>query len=152
MSRSSKIEALRRLAERPGTEAEGLVAKAMLEKLGAKPWRPFNAADWPAGKRLIYNYWAYDNESGTMMKQPPKMIQGQWWMRIKFDRLKEPRWVPVTSDHYGCHLMTEELTHEQHKDTWGFDWRKSERELWEKLNAAGIYDTRISAEMKQVSA
>lgn len=33
MSRASRIEALRRLAERPGTEHEGLVARKMLERL-----------------------------------------------------------------------------------------------------------------------
>jgi hypothetical protein len=36
MSISSKIAALRALAERPGTDAEGQVARAMLEKLNAK--------------------------------------------------------------------------------------------------------------------
>lgn len=36
VSRASRIEALRRLAERPGTEHEGLVARKMLKRLKAK--------------------------------------------------------------------------------------------------------------------
>jgi hypothetical protein len=31
------------------------------------------------------------------------MINSQWWMLIKFDRLKTARWVPVTSS-LGCHI------------------------------------------------
>lgn len=47
LDRERKIAALRRLAERPGTEAEGIAARAALERLGASdlstadPWELF---------------------------------------------------------------------------------------------------------------
>ena len=78
----------------------------MLDKFGARAcWtpKPFDPADWPLGTRVFYCYWCYSNKAGTMCKQAPKWADGKWWMRIKFDYLKQARWVPVTS-HLGCHL------------------------------------------------
>lgn len=144
MKNRRTIEALKRLAERPGTPAEGEVARAMLEKLGVRHVKDFDPAEWPEGKRVFYNYWAYFNEAGAVCKQPHKIQRGQIWLRIKFDRLKQARWVPVSSEHYGCHLTEQPMTREESKDTWNFDWRENERELWERLNRAGIFDERKS--------
>src|SRR6185437_9694615 len=104
-NRHRTIESLRRLADRPGTVAEGEAARKLLEKLGPNEWvpKPFDAVLFPAGTTVFYCYWAYDNQRGVVCKQPPKMQRGNWWMRIKFDRLKQPRWVPVTSI-VGCHI------------------------------------------------
>jgi hypothetical protein len=104
-NKSQTIESLRRLAERPGSPNEGEVARRLLEKLGAKFWnpRPFDPSMFPAGTVVFYCYWCYKNDRGVIRTKPPKRIQGQWWMLIKFDRLKQARWVPVTSD-LGCHL------------------------------------------------
>lgn len=109
-NRSKTIEALRRLAERPGTPEEGDTARLFLEKLSGKKraWipHPLNPAMFPPGTRIYYCYWCYENDAGTVRAKPAKMIEGQWWMLIKFDRLKTPRWVPVTSK-LGCHVALE---------------------------------------------
>ncbi len=42
-----KLQALQNLAERPGTEAEGRVARAMLEKLTGRPYTPQRPAPPP---------------------------------------------------------------------------------------------------------
>lgn len=49
MSDHRKLAALRALAERPGTEAEGRVARAMLDRLEVK-----RHADTPEGERSIW--------------------------------------------------------------------------------------------------
>ncbi len=110
-NRSKTIESLRRLAERPGTPAEGDTALRLLEKMGAKMppryvGRIFSLGQFPRGTRIFYCYWCYDNDQGTIDCNRPKVIDGQIWMRIKFDRLKAPRWVPVTSKR-GCHIALE---------------------------------------------
>ena len=110
-NRRRTIESLRRLAERPGTKAEGETARRLLEQMGGKPKQsfpipPFNPSTFPPGTRIFYCYWCYANDAGTIRKPPPRWIQGQWWMYIKFDRLKQPQWVPVTSAK-GCHIATE---------------------------------------------
>jgi hypothetical protein len=104
-NKQKTIESLRRLAERPGSPNEGEIARALLEQLGAKFWkaRPFAPSLFPPGTVVYYCYWCYRNDRGVVRTKPPKVIQNQWWMLIKFDRLKQARWVPVTSE-LGCHL------------------------------------------------
>lgn len=51
---SRKIDALRRLAERPGTEHEGIVARAMLAKLQAKQAAAGGFRDYEAEYRAAY--------------------------------------------------------------------------------------------------
>ena len=68
-------------------------------------------------------------------------------MRIKFDRLKQPRWVPVTSN-LGCHLgFTPFVGNEKgvlyHKD---IDWEETYRKMLEKFKAYGIDVSRIERE------
>jgi len=46
MSLLSRIESLRRLAERPGTEHEGAVAREMLARLEAKCVNPSEQERW----------------------------------------------------------------------------------------------------------
>lgn len=140
-NRKKTIEALRRLADRPGTPHEGEVARRFLELFGGKEWipRPFVASDFPVGARIFYCYWCYKNESGIVCKQPPKMIRNQWWMRIKFDNLKQPRWVPVTSD-LGCHLGFNPFKGNEkdilyHMD---IDWEETFRKMMEEFKSNGI--------------
>jgi hypothetical protein len=107
-NRRRTIESLKRLAERPGTPAEGETARRLLEKMGeniSPPYigRVFTIANFPRGTRVFYQYWAYENATGAIACDLSKVIQGQIWMRIKFDHLKQARWVPVTSKR-GCHL------------------------------------------------
>lgn len=108
--RSKTIESLRRVAERPGSPNEGEIARRLLEQLGVKPWtaRPFDPLDFPKGTRVFYCYWAYENTPGTIVSDNVKTQRSANsgtgpWMRIKFDYLKQPRWVPVISP-LGCHL------------------------------------------------
>lgn len=105
-NRHKTIESLRRLAERPGTPEEGKTARRLLEKMvGTLPGnRPFNADEFPLLAEVWYAYWCYRNEHGYIAAKQPKIAQGQTWMRIKFDHLKQPRWVPITSTGCGCHL------------------------------------------------
>lgn len=144
-----KRQALRNLAERPGTEAEGEVARAMLAKLDKAPtteeeyidrFRDFlktgsmdDLADavgprtcdcgtkyqtfstctnhalhermraqapvlFPKGTRIYYNCWAYPaNDPGTVVGYCKK--PDMWgWIRVKFDRLKNPLAVPIWHD------------------------------------------------------
>ena len=116
-NRRKTIESLRRLAERPGTPSEGETARLLLEKMGGKPKvsfpvHPFIATNFPKGTVIYYCYWCYPNNRGTICSKPPKMIQGEWWMLIKFDRLKQARWVPVTSKK-GSHIRTEPFIGEE---------------------------------------
>ena len=115
-NRRQTIESLRRLAERPGTPAEGETARRLLEKMGAKPKKSypvigFNPSAFPPGTHIFYCYWCYANIPGIVRKLPPRWIQGKWWVHIKFNHLKQPRWVPVTSAK-GCHISTEKFTGE----------------------------------------
>ena len=82
-----------------------------------------------------------------MCKQAPKWIQGKWWMRIKFDRLKQPRWVPVTSE-LGCHLGLKPFEGNDcevlyHRD---IDWEETYRKMLEEFRAHGIDVSRFESE------
>jgi hypothetical protein len=113
-NRRQTIESLRRLAERPGTKAEGETARRLLEAMtaGMPQPKPFNLSEFPRGTEIWYAYWCYWNCRGTVRTKPPKMIQGKWWMLIKFDHLKQARWVPVTSGK-GCHISKRPFTAEE---------------------------------------
>src|ERR1700677_2577305 len=144
--RSKTIASLRRLIERPGTPQEGETARRLLEMMGGKDWvpRPFIPSMFPVGTVIYYCYWGYENERGTIRTKPPKLIQGQWWMLIKFDRLKNPFWVPVTSE-LGCHLgLTPFVGNEQkvlyHRD---IEWEETYRKMLEEFRAAGIDVSRL---------
>lgn len=102
-NRAKTLASLRRLAERPGTKHEGDTARRMLERMGEWQGRAFDPAAFPPKTEVYYCYWCYRNERGIVRKPAPKKLQGQWWMLIKFDSLKSPRWVPVTSK-LGCHI------------------------------------------------
>ena len=65
--------------------------------------RAFNPADFPWGTEVWYSYWCYRNQHGVIVSQKTLIEQGETWLRIKFDYLKQARWVPVTSRH-GCHI------------------------------------------------
>jgi hypothetical protein len=111
--RRKTIASLRRLAERPGTPAEGELARRLLEKMSTAPKRtvkPFLAAEFPRGTAVFYNYWAYrENDPCQIVGKEPKVAEGQTWLRMKFDSLKQPRWVPVTSA-MGCHISRTPLS------------------------------------------
>ena len=115
-NRRRTIAALRRLAERPGTPHEGIVAKIMLERMaGNSPQpKPFRLADFPLGTAVFYNYWAYpQNDPCTIAAGRRGVLHqtcaGQTWMRLRFNHLKQPRWVPVTSVK-GSHISKEPLS------------------------------------------
>ena len=104
-NRRQTIESLRRLAARPGPTAEGETAQRLLEKMagnGPVP-KPFNLADFPRGTRIWYAYWCFRNVPGTIIGREAKIFEGRVWLRIKFDHLKTPMRVPVTSGK-GCHI------------------------------------------------
>lgn len=105
-NRHKTIESLRRLAERPGTPAEGETARRLLEEMvGKLPHsRLFNTEEFPLLTEVWYAYWCYRNVHGFVAGKQPKIIEGKTWVRIKFDHLKQPRWVPVTSKDCGSHL------------------------------------------------
>lgn len=126
-----KIAALRALAERPGTEAEGAVAREKLAKLmAASPAPPTTIMDsfadtirsavdrcvareelraeiqrrFKPGDLVYYNRWAYAaNEAGIVKGYPKPTTDNAAWLRIKFDRLKTARNVPIFSED-GWHL------------------------------------------------
>lgn len=112
--RRKTIAALRRLAERPGTPAEGETARRLLEKMAPmRTVKPFLSAEFPRGVAVFYNYWAYrENEPCLIVGKEPKLIDGKTWLRMKFDKLKQPRWVPVTSV-MGCHISRTPLPSEE---------------------------------------
>ena len=154
--RSRTIEALRRLAERPGTPAEGETAHRLLEMMGAVEWnaRPFDVAIFRPGATVFYCYWCYRNARGTICKQPPRSRRGQWWMRIKFDHLKQPRWVPVTSL-LGCHLSLEPFAGNEEETLYrmDLDWQEHDRAFMARLAALGIFLTPArDREMLEISA
>jgi hypothetical protein len=130
--KAKTIASLRRLAERPGSPNEGEIARRLLEQLGAKAWvgRPFNPVEeFFSGATIYYCYWAYRNERGVICKQAPKMQRGEWWMRIKFERLKQARWVPVTSP-LGCHLSLTPFEGNEQETLYRMDleWEEHDRE------------------------
>lgn len=134
--KAKTIASLRRLAERPGSPNEGEIARRLLEQLGAKTWvpRPFEPKMFPPGTAVFYCYWCYRNDRGVVRTKPPKMIRGQWWMLIKFDHLKQARWVPVTSD-LGCHLSLTPFVGDEaeilyHRD---LDWEETIRQIVDKF-------------------
>ena len=111
-NRAQTLESLKRLADRPGTVEEGRTAKRLLErmKVHAPACRPFNLTVFPRGAKAYYNYWAYStNEPCTVACDQYRTVEGRIWMRLKFDSLKSPRWVPVTSAK-GCHLSIAPLS------------------------------------------
>lgn len=178
-----KLEALRNLADRPGTEAEGRLAREILAKVEAKigagedftlaeGWEDFQdrirdlsaeeawtliekrirehraqplPTHWKCacgmtihcgqkchnstghnriqeqirelfkkGDRVYYNRWAYStNDPATVqgyVKPKPENHDHPWaWIRLKFDRLKSPRHVPIYST-AGWHLSHQPLS------------------------------------------
>jgi hypothetical protein len=116
-NRRRTIESLRRLAERPGTTHEGIVAAALLERLaGGEPTpKPFRIDEWPRLTPIFYSYWCYKNARGIIVGKAFKMIEGQWWVRIKFAHLKTVRIVPVTSA-VGCHIS--KTRHSEDEANW----------------------------------
>ena len=144
--RSKTIAALRRLAERPGTPQEGETAIRLLEMMGGKDWvpRPFDASMFPCGTVIYYCYWCYENDRGTIRTKPPKLIRGEWWMLIKFDRLKSARWVPVTSE-VGCHLGFVPFKGNDQKVLYHRDieWEETYRQMLAEFRKYGIDVSRI---------
>lgn len=144
--RSKTIASLRRLIERPGTPQEGETARLLLEMMGGKDWvpRPFDASMYPCGTVVYYCYWCYENDRGVVCKQPPKFERGQWWMRIQFDRLKQPRWVTVTSE-LGCHLGFEQFKGHEYETLYhrDIDWEETYRKMLEEFRAMGIDVSRL---------
>lgn len=123
-NRRKTIESLRRLAERPGTVAEGETAQRLLDRMrgSVSISTRFDAGKFPRFTPIYYNYWAYPpNAPGTVVGRAPKEVQGRMWLRIKFAYLKNPRAVPVTSAH-GCHISTAPLRPDEAeylaKDAW----------------------------------
>ena len=136
-NKQKTIESLRRLAERPGSPNEGEIARRLLEQLGAKTWvgRPFDPSMFPSGTVVFYCYWCYRNDRGAVRTKPPKVIQGQWWMLIKFDRLKQARWVPVTSE-LGCHLALTPFEGNEQETLYrrDVDWEENLRAFIDRLD------------------
>jgi len=139
--RAATIQALRRLAERPGTPEEGETARSLLKQFGGVTWvpLPFNPSDFPPGTVVFYCYWCYRNDRAVVCKQSPKWQRGGWWMRLRFDRLKQPRWVPVTST-LGCHLGKEPFTGNVEETLYrrDVDWALKDAELRKRFEAHGI--------------
>jgi hypothetical protein len=127
-NRRKTIESLRRLAERPGTKHEGEVARQMLERMEGSNSSlkvfDFKLCEFPIGTDVFYNYWAYPkNSRAVVMKGKDghfKVIEGKTWMRLKFDNLKSPRWVPVTSVK-GSHISKTPLSNED-AQYMHYDW------------------------------
>jgi hypothetical protein len=140
-NKAKTIESLRRLAERPGTPNEGEIARRLLEQLGARFWkgRSFDPQVFAPGVTVYYCYWTYRNERGVICKQPPKTIRGEVWLRIKFEKYKQPRWVPVTSP-LGCHLSYKPFEGDEQETLYRMDleWRERDKELAEMLKHAGL--------------
>ena len=111
-NRRRTIESLQRLADRPGTPAEGRTARKLLDKMVGKfpSFRPFDALEFPRGTKVFYNYWAYPfNDRCVIVGREPKTIGGQIWISMRFEHLKQPRSVPITSSK-GCHISKEPLS------------------------------------------
>lgn len=137
-NKSKTIDALRRVAERPGSPNEGEIAKRLLAQLGVKHWTPrqFIRSDWLKGKEVFYCYWCYRNDHGVIASDKTQVHRGETWLRIKFDRLKQPRWVPVTSP-LGCHIGTEPFTGNESETLYrrDLDWEEHDREFLERMRS-----------------
>lgn len=146
-NRRQTIESLKRLAERPGTPAEGETAQRLLEKMGGAVRqfptpRMFSLSEFPRGARVFYCYWAYNNMPGTIACDGPNVIEGYVWMKIKLDYLKTPRWVPVTS-RLGCHLSRDSFEGEEAKALYHMDWEWEEK-AQEFLRKSGLRGFEVS--------
>ena len=96
----------------------------MLERLAGKIQisKPFNAAEFPRGTAVFYNYWAYpQNDPCVIVGKEPKVIQGRTWLRMRFTHLKQPRRVLVESAK-GCHISKTPLEPQDAEDLY-FHWR-----------------------------
>jgi hypothetical protein len=111
-----RIEALQRLADNPGTEAEGVLAKSFLEALSGKynirPVEQFTStaalqAKFPRGSRVYYSNWCFKPNTPGVVKGYPKT--GGNWIRIKFDHLKSVQAVKVYGK-LGSHLSLEPVS------------------------------------------
>ena len=111
-NRHKTIESLQRLADRPGTRHEGETARKLLgQMVGNLPiLKPFDPTEFPRGTKVFYNYWAYPfNCPAAIVGKETKLIQGETWIRMKFDHLKQARRVPVTSAK-GCHISKDRIS------------------------------------------
>lgn len=149
--RSKTIDSLRRLAERPGSVEEGNTARRLLELMGGTDWIPtlFDPHKFPLGSVVYYCYWCYRNDRAVVVKGRNGLFQyhqGQTWMRLKFDRLKTPRWVPVTSN-LGCHIGIAPFVGNEAEVLYrrDIDWQIHDAEFREKLRNLGIGVERLSA-------
>ena len=138
------IEALRHLAERPGTPQEGETARRLLALMGGVEWivKPFDPALFPVGTTVFYCYWTYRNLRAVVMTGKDGLYQthrGQTWMRLKFTHLLHPRWVPVTSE-LGCHIALERFSGNEEETLYrgDIDWQERDREFREQCAALGI--------------
>jgi hypothetical protein len=87
----------------------------MLERLAANipAPKPLILSEFPRGTIIYYSYWCYNNRRGTIVGKEPKIVEGQTWLRIKFDHLKAPRRVPVTSKQMGSHISTRPFSYDE---------------------------------------
>jgi hypothetical protein len=148
--RQRTLEALRRLAERPGSPQEGETARRLLAMMDGAEWipKPFDPALFPLGTVVFYCCWAHRNYRGIVTKGRDGLSQthhGQTWMRLKFDHLKNARWVPVTSE-LGCHigLVPFEGNEEETLYRRDVDWQEHDRQFREQCASLGIDLTPIS--------
>jgi len=152
--RKRTIEALRRLAERPGTPQEGETARKLLAQLGAVEWtrRPFDAAMFPRGTRVFYCYWCYRNDPAVIVQNVVKHIGGATWMCLKFDRLKKSRWVPVTSE-LGCHISLEPFTGNEAETLYrrDVDWAIKDEQFRRECAELGISLRPWNQPIKQIT-
>ena len=78
-------------------------------ELFVRPRTQFDSSRFPRFTTIYYNYWAYKkNQRGVIVGKSHKEVEGRTWLRIKFDHLKTPRAVPITSVK-GCHISTAPL-------------------------------------------
>jgi hypothetical protein len=70
-------------------------------------------------------------------------------MRLKFDRLKHPRWVPVTSD-LGCHIALKPFAGNEKEVLYrrDIDGQIHDREFRDSCAALGIDLTRVSEQKR----
>jgi hypothetical protein len=118
--------------------------------MGGVEWipKPFDPSLFPVGTTVFYCYWCYENDRAVVMKGRNGMFQhhqGQTWMRLKFDRLKQPRWVPVTSK-LGCHIGLVPFEGNEAMTLYrgDIDWQEHDRQFREECAALGIDLTPLS--------
>ena len=152
-----RIEALQRLAERPGTEAEGELARSFLKTLAAKhkiriPERFVSEEDlrrkFPKGAQVYYNMWCYEPNA-------PGVVTGyakeRGWIRIKFGHRKSYS-VPIYTERGGCHLSTEPLPLIDAYDLIHIHiprWREQTLEIIERIGLENISVERRQAMIDQ---